>query len=65
MFFNGSHSNLVGQYLACFGSTAEIKLSFWAESCEVFKVSVVLCHQTKTELRQRAQDGRKRKVEGW
>lgn len=65
MFFNGSDCHLVGQYLVCFGSTAETKLSFWAKSCEVFKVSVVLCHQTKTELRQRAQDGRKRKVEGW
>lgn len=37
---------------------------FWTEPNEVSEVSVASCHQTKTELLQRAQDGRKRRKEG-
>lgn len=49
-----------------FVPTGDSRFSFWAELDEVFKkeVSVVSCHQTKTELPQRAQDGRKRREEG-
>lgn len=57
---------LADQFTIYFGPTGDSRLSFWAEPDEVFKrvVSVVLCHQTKTELPQRVQDGRKRREKG-
>lgn len=43
----------------------ENRFSFWREPGSFWKeASVVSCHQTKTELLQRNQDGRKRREEG-